>query len=66
VIKPLWWNDRTLDRAVHTLACFFIFTLIAYANDRMTNGELKILTYVRVEAHDFDILNVPILLYRMK
>jgi len=31
-------------------------------NDRMTNGELEILAYVRVEARDIDILHGLILL----
>ena len=57
MIELLWWNDRTFDQAFHTQARLYIFTLIAYMNDRMTHGELEILAYVRVEVHDLSILN---------
>jgi len=52
VIQPLWWNDRTFDQAIPTWARFFILTLIAYVNDTLFHGELEVVTYVRVEAHD--------------
>ena len=46
MIQSLWWDDRTLDQAIHTQARFYIFTSVAYLNDRMTNEEFQILTYV--------------------
>jgi len=55
--KSLRWNDRTYDQAIHTQARFYILTRIAYVNDRMTDVEVEILAYVRVETHDVDILN---------
>ena len=42
-------------------ARLYIFTSITYLNDGMTNGELEILAYIRVEAHGVDILNGLIL-----
>ena len=57
MIQLLWWNNRTFNEAIHTQTRLYIFTPIAYVNDRMADGELEILAYVRVEAHDFDILN---------
>jgi len=63
VIQLLWRNDRTFGQAFHTQARLYIFTLIAYVNDRMAVGELEILAYVRVKAHDVDILNGLILAF---
>jgi len=40
---------------------FYILTRIAYVNIRMIHRKLEILAYVRVEAHDVDILNGLIL-----
>ena len=62
MIHSLWWNNRTFDQAIHTQEGFYIFTRIAYVNDRMTDGELEVIAYVRVEAHVIDILNGLILL----
>jgi len=56
VIQLLWRNDRTFNEAIHTQAPFYILKRIPYVNDRMTHGELEVLAYVRVEAHDIDIL----------
>jgi len=57
VIQFLWRNYRSFDEAIHTQTRLYIFTLIAYFNDRMADGKLEILAYVRVEAHDVNILN---------
>jgi len=61
VIQLLWRYDLTFDQANHTHARLYIITLIAYVNDRITDRELEILVYIRVEAHDVDILNCIIL-----
>ena len=61
VIQFFWRNYRSFDEAIHTQACLYIFTLIAYLTDRMADGKLEIFAYVRVEAHDVDILNGLIL-----
>jgi len=57
VIQLPWRKDRTFNQAIHTQARLYIFTLIAYVNDWMADGVLEILAYVRVEAHDVDLLN---------
>ena len=61
MIQLLWRNDRTFNQAVHMETSFYISTPIPYVNDRMSNGELEMCAYVRVEAHDIDILNSLIL-----
>jgi len=61
VIQSLWRNDRTFHQAIHTQARFFIFTYFSYVNDRINHGELEILAYICLEAHDIDILNELIL-----
>ena len=61
MIQLLWRNDRTFDQAIGAQARFYIFTLIAYMNDRTAEGELELFAYVRVESHDVDILNGLIL-----
>ena len=57
MIKSYGWNDLTFDQAIHMEACFLFLKHNTYVNDRMTYGELEVLVYVRVEAHDVNILN---------
>jgi len=57
MIQPLRRNDRTCYQIVHTQARFYFFSRIPHMNDRVTHWELKVLAYVRVQAHDIYILN---------
>jgi len=56
VIQFLWRKDRTFNQAIHKQARFYILTRIPYVNYRMTQGELEVLAYIGIEAHDVDIL----------
>jgi len=53
----LWRNDSTLYQTIHTQARFFVIALISDMDDGVTDEKLVILTYVRVEAHDIQILD---------
>jgi len=43
VIQFLWRSDRTFDQVFHTQVRLYIFTLIAYVDDRMADRDLKYL-----------------------
>jgi len=60
MIWPLWRNHRIFYQTVYTPARFHILARVAHLNDWMTYGEPEILANIRIQTHNFDILENPI------
>jgi hypothetical protein len=57
VIEVLGRHNRTFHQSVHPQAGFLIYTRVTYVNSWVTYGELEILAYVGVQAHNIAILH---------
>jgi len=57
MIQPLRRKYRTFYEALFAQTGFPVFASVSHMHDPMAHGELEVLAYLRIEAHDFYILN---------
>jgi len=60
MVRLLRRNDTTIYQTVHKQSGFHDLERISHIEERVTDGNLEILAYVRVDAHDIHILDTLI------
>jgi hypothetical protein len=57
MIQPLWRNDRTFHKTLLAQTGFPVFASVSHMDDQMAHGELEVLAFARIKAHDVYVLN---------
>jgi hypothetical protein len=63
VVDPFRWQYPALDKALHFQHGVYIITRLTRLHHWATNVEFKVLTDVRIQAHNISVLNGLTLTY---